>query len=537
MKRNAIEPDSLIASFMISAVFISIPILLLLIALEILWGHRRGMATHRFVDTVTNFNIGAIGQIFAPLAGAASMGVYVLVYQHLALFEHPDSWWMLAPCLLLYDFLYYWAHRWGHTVNLWWGAHVVHHSSDRYNLTTSFRQAWLHRLLAFPIFVPMPLLGFRPGVFLAAAAIVALHQFWIHTKLIGRLPRAIELVFNCPSHHRVHHAVNPQYIDRNFGGMLIVWDRLLGTFAEEQETPRYGLVQPLRSSNPVWANAHVYVDLVARMRTTPRGIDKLRLWMVSPRALTKPTRPSPARLRQPRPSPALRLYVVAQCLVIAAGMFVLVHAHAQIGLGGTVTLGACTVWAAVACGGLLDGRGWAWRHETLRLLATAATIIVLCAALGLAPLSWAIAVASIAWLVSTAAFVTIRELPRAATTDGVFAGAARALRPAARAMPRKPAWRTPITARRPATARRVRPLFALQRARVGRQRSAASARSCSATFALTRSNRFRRCADARVRSTSSSALSTRAMSRQGIERSSRSTSSIRSSGGRLSRIL
>ncbi len=361
---------------MLSAIYISIPLWLMVLA-ETWWGRRRGTPTHRFTDSITNFTLWALGHLVAPFAATVALGYYVLVYEHFALIEQPDSWWMLVPCLFFYDFLYYWAHRWGHTMNLWWSAHVVHHSSEQYNLSISFRQPWFQRLLIFPVFTPMSLLGFAPEVGLVVALIGSLHQFWIHTKFVGRLPRVIEFVFNCPSHHRVHHAVNPQYIDKNYGGMFILWDRMLGTYADEEESPRYGIVRPLGSSNPLWANTHVFVDLWTNMRATPGWLATLGLLFRPPSELSKGSLEHP-RVARPSPphetSTRLQAYIGVVCLSIAGGMVASVGAT-SLGIGPRLLLGGLTLWAGTNVGGLLDGKAWARKTEATRWLVTLTVLV------------------------------------------------------------------------------------------------------------------------------------------------------------------
>jgi len=148
--------------------------------------------------------------------------------------------WVVA--MIGWDFAYYWLHRFEHESRFFWAAHVNHHSSRRYNLTTALRQPWLP-ILVLVVFPPLALLGVRPWMIMVAGGFNLIYQFWIHTEAVDRMPRWFEFVFNTPSHHRVHHGSNPQYLDRNHGGVLIVWDRMFGTFEPEVERVRYGLTK------------------------------------------------------------------------------------------------------------------------------------------------------------------------------------------------------------------------------------------------------------------------------------------------------
>jgi sterol desaturase/sphingolipid hydroxylase (fatty acid hydroxylase superfamily) len=181
----------------------------------------------------------------------------------------------IVGAMVLWDFLYYWDHRWMHEVRLLWANHVTHHSSRRYNLSTALRQPWSGIITAW-VFLPMPLLGFRTATIMKAAQLNLLYQYWIHTETIDRLPRPVEQVFNTPSHHRVHHGANPQYLDKNYGGILIVWDRLFGTFEPEVRRVKYGLTKNIDTYNPLRIAYHEFVDIAGDVRRA-RGVrNKLR---------------------------------------------------------------------------------------------------------------------------------------------------------------------------------------------------------------------------------------------------------------------
>jgi len=189
--------------------------------------------------------------------------------------------WALA--LLLYDLCYYALHRAGHRVALFWAAHVVHHQSEDYNLSTALRQTSSGFLLGWVFYLPMAIAGVPPLVFGVVALIDLLYQYWVHTQQIGKLGW-FDRWFCAPSNHRVHHAVNDKYLDRNYGGILIVWDRLFGTFVEEDDAEPcvYGTRAPLRSFNPLWANLQVYRDLWLDSWRARSWADKLRVWIEPP---------------------------------------------------------------------------------------------------------------------------------------------------------------------------------------------------------------------------------------------------------------
>jgi hypothetical protein len=253
--------------------------------------------------------------------------------------------------VMLYDLCDYWLHRTSHESALFWAAHAVHHQSEHFNLSTALRQESLYGVMGWPFFIPMALLGVPTGLYALAGSVVLFYQFWIHTEHIGRLGW-LDRVFSTPSNHRVHHAVNPAYLDRNYGAILVVWDRLFGSFAEEREPCVYGTVKPLASWNPLWGVGQFYAELWRRMHATPRWADKLRVlykspgWMPPGAAL--PQTSAEARQALPRfdpPAPrAARVAAVLLFLPLAAGCGVWL-AVAD-GLGSAANLGAAVALAA-----------------------------------------------------------------------------------------------------------------------------------------------------------------------------------------------
>jgi sterol desaturase/sphingolipid hydroxylase (fatty acid hydroxylase superfamily) len=179
----------------------------------------------------------------------------------------------LAAAIVLWDLLYYWEHRWMHEVRLFWGNHVTHHSSRRYNLSTALRQPWSSWLVSW-VFSPMPLLGFPLKKTVKAAQLDLLYQYWIHTEVIDRLPDWYERVFNTPSHHRVHHGANKQYLDKNYGGILIMWDKLFGTFEPERRRVKYGLTKNIDTFNPVRIGYHELADIARDVSRAGRWRDR-----------------------------------------------------------------------------------------------------------------------------------------------------------------------------------------------------------------------------------------------------------------------
>ena len=281
------------------------PVFLALMALEWAIGRWRGRPALRLADAVSSVSLGMLSQTSAVFTVLLRVGLYTLAYEHLALWRSEAFWttwygWLIA--LVFYDFCYYWLHRMGHEVAVLWAAHAVHHQSQDYNLSTALRQTSSGAVLGWVFYLPMALAGVPPLVFGVVALIDLLYQFWVHTEHVPRLGW-FDRWFCSPSNHRVHHAVNDSYLDKNYGGILIVWDRLFGTFKDEDPREKcvYGTRGLLNSWDPLWANAQVYAGLLHDSWHARRWADKLRVWLKAPGW-------RPADVAQRFPKPAFNLH-------------------------------------------------------------------------------------------------------------------------------------------------------------------------------------------------------------------------------------
>ncbi|MGB0837941.1 MAG: sterol desaturase family protein [Flavobacteriaceae bacterium] len=226
----------------------AIPLFVLTILAEIIVSVYLKSKQYDYKDAATSIGMG-LGNVFIGiLAKSFTYGFLLLCYQF-RLFEIPFTWWAWILVFFAEDFTYYWQHRIGHESRFFWASHVVHHSSKKYNLSTAVRQTWTGAFTGFFFPAWMALLGFHPLMIVTQGSISLLYQYWIHTEMIHKLPKWFEFIFNTPSHHRVHHGTNPQYLDRNHAGILIIWDRIFGTFEPEVEKPVYGLVENLQTHN------------------------------------------------------------------------------------------------------------------------------------------------------------------------------------------------------------------------------------------------------------------------------------------------
>jgi len=259
----------------------AIPLFVMLILAEMIWarlgGRRRAFEPR---DTAVSLGLG-LGSIVSGALTAGAIGA-MLVWAHShAQLTFGWAWWAWPLCFVADDFVYYWQHRLGHRVRWMWASHVNHHSSQHYNLSTALRQTWTGFMaLSFVFRLPLAFAGFEPGMILTCAGLNLVYQFWIHTEAIGRMPRWFEAVMNTPSHHRVHHATNGHYLDRNYAGVFILWDKMFGTFAREDDAEpiRYGLVSQLGSFDLLHAAFHEWLAIAHDVMRAPWRHKLSYLW-------------------------------------------------------------------------------------------------------------------------------------------------------------------------------------------------------------------------------------------------------------------
>lgn len=241
----------------------AVPAFAFFVMAEIITARATGRGRYDAKDSAASLIMG-LGSEIAPLlgGGAIVLAAFTALYEY-RLIDIPNTWWAVVLCFVLDDLRYYWWHRISHERRWFWASHVIHHSSQHYNLTTALRQTWTGQILGQLLFkTPLILIGFHPAMVLFVGAINLIYQFWIHTELIHRMG-PFEWVFNTPSHHRVHHATNPKYLDANYAGTLIIWDRMFGTFVPEDdaEKPRYGIVKNLGTFNPLIISFHEWIGM------------------------------------------------------------------------------------------------------------------------------------------------------------------------------------------------------------------------------------------------------------------------------------
>ncbi|MFP4845918.1 sterol desaturase family protein [Winogradskyella sp. PE311] len=231
----------------------AIPLFIIAMLLELYVTFKQGVNTYESKDAFSSIAMGLGNVVLGFVSKALVLLVFFWVYDRFRVFTLPVAWWSFLLLFFLDDFAYYWFHRISHQCRLFWASHVVHHSSEHYNLSTALRQTWSGGFYTFIFWLWLPLLGFHPAMILLQMSISLLYQFWIHTEAINKMPKWFEAVFNTPSHHRVHHGSNPIYLDRNHAGILIIWDKFFRTFQPELDHEKviYGLVENIKTYNPI----------------------------------------------------------------------------------------------------------------------------------------------------------------------------------------------------------------------------------------------------------------------------------------------
>ncbi len=393
----------------------AVPFFLLAILVELGIDRLRGGRLFRGNDAINSLSVGILSTTLGYFTRLLPLIAWGFVLQNLALIDMPLAWFDLSvrgialwvTAALAWDFCYYWFHRFSHEISILWAAHAVHHQSEDYNLSTALRQTSSGFLFGWIFYLPLFLLGFPLEVLLTVNAVNLIYQFWVHTQVVRRLG-PLDYILVTPSNHRVHHAQNERYIDKNYGGMLILWDRLFGTFEDERDEDPvvFGVRKPLESWNPFWATLQVYDYLLFDAVRTQRWQDKLGVWFrrtgwrPADVAASYPKRsvdPGAFSKFDPQIAKPLQRYVMGQFVVAVAltlGIAVLFEAA-----GAMAVLPLCAaLWAQLYAVGMInEGRPQSLRLERLRLLLVVPLVVAAVQLAGSLPVSptllWSVAAA------------------------------------------------------------------------------------------------------------------------------------------------
>jgi sterol desaturase/sphingolipid hydroxylase (fatty acid hydroxylase superfamily) len=373
---------------------LAVPFFLLALLIELFVDWRRKTGYYRGNDAINSISAGMLDTTLGYFTKILPLLGWGFAIQHLAIFEMPLGWfdlsvsgiamWVLAA--LAWDFSYYWFHRFSHEISILWAAHAVHHQSEDYNLSTALRQTSTGFLFGWIFYLPIFIVGFPFEVIVTVNAINLIYQFWVHTQHVRHLG-PLEAVLMTPSHHRVHHAQNERYIDKNYGGMLITWDRLFGTYEPEREDDPvvFGVRKPLANWNPFWANLQVYNYLLFDARKTKRWQDKIAIWFR--RTGWRPADVEAAYPKNrtdldhfekfdPQVSPGTRRYAVAQFGVGIAAILWIGDVFANEGAA-AVLIPCVFLWSLVLSLGFLnEARAYARPFEYFRVLVVVPALVV-----------------------------------------------------------------------------------------------------------------------------------------------------------------
>jgi sterol desaturase/sphingolipid hydroxylase (fatty acid hydroxylase superfamily) len=375
----------------------AIPFFFLLIGVEIYYSEKKSKGLFRWNDSISDLSTGVLSQIFGIFFKVVSLFAYFYFFDQFGFLKgiltinNPVTW---VVGIVGVDFCYYWYHRLSHEVNFFWAGHVIHHHSEEYNLIVALRQGSLGGLSSWIFYTPLAILGLDPWVWIASYQINLIYQFWVHTRVIHKMPRWFEFLFSTPSHHRAHHAINPIYIDKNHGGIFIIWDRMFGTFQEETEPCVYGTVKPLQSFNPLWANLHYYIEIFKTSMSAEKFGDKLKVWIKPPGWIPSQGQEGPKF--HPIPEVAVedfhkydpntsyyrvrytRYWFVAT-LIVSFGWLLF---YKKLGNMDLILSSLAIVWSLASIVGILESKVWAIYVEGLRCLFVASVIFEI---LGLTP--------------------------------------------------------------------------------------------------------------------------------------------------------
>jgi alkylglycerol monooxygenase len=380
---------------------IAIPFFILAMLVEFLYGKLVKRQTYRLADTVNSLQLGTLSRLMDVLRLGFSAVVFGALVGWLGISQWSmDSAWQWVAAFVAYDFCYYWKHRYGHEWRIMWASHIAHHQSEEFNLSTALRQTGTD-YLGFVFYIPLYLAGVPATAVITVGSLNLIYQFWVHTEHIRRLG-PLEWIFVTPSNHRVHHARNPEYIDRNYGGVFILWDRLFGTFQDERaDVPCvYGITTGLKSWNPLWANLHFWSDTAKLAWRTRNWGDKLRIWFKPPRwypadldphKQVDPNYPSPAKVApfdgrvardpaafdptdkfDPPASRYTRAYTFAQYWVLTFAALWMLQVEKTLPRAFVLLMFGLMCFSLFVQGVALEGRDYARKLEWLRVGVTLA---------------------------------------------------------------------------------------------------------------------------------------------------------------------
>ena len=355
-----------LAAFIIPAFFI-------FLALEYLLAVKKGKdQLFTYEDTVANITIGIAERLLNLFITGSFFGLYYYIYEHYALLNIPNGWPVWITLLLATDLIWYWYHRLGHEINIMWGAHIVHHHSETFNYTVSARITTLQAVIRNVFWCILPFMGFHPAMVIAILVIHGTYSFFTHTQLIGKLGW-LENILITPSHHRVHHASNEKYLNKNYGDIFVFWDKLFGTFQKEEEEPVYGLTHPLKRHSFLWQHFHYYAELAEACRRSGSIYQSIRILLGKPEDLDQDIRKELEDTWLPekksfRSTLRFKLYLNLQLIATAIALFLFTLFFHELSNVEATFITILVLITLINCGALLEQQQWIYYLEIVRLL-------------------------------------------------------------------------------------------------------------------------------------------------------------------------
>lgn len=354
---------------------IAIPLFITFMMLEYWISKKQGKQYFHFASSVSNLNVGIAERVMDTFVTGAFFFVYDYLHRHYAIFDIQANWMSWVFLLLCTDLVWYWYHRLGHEVNLLWSLHIVHHQSEDFNYTAATRVTIFQAVARTCFWAILPVIGFPAHMITLLLLAHGLYPFFVHTRTIGKLGW-LEYIFVTPSHHRVHHASNEHYLDKNYGDIFIFWDKIFGTFTEEKEEPVYGLTKPLESHSFLWQHFHYQLELYFAMKRTKGLAAKMRILFGRPDTVDAGIRPALERkfriYKNPRNAPIhLNRYVLGQVIFVLITLFLFILFEYQMGWYPRLLIAAFILLTVINCGAILERRKWIFHVEFAR------TVVVL----------------------------------------------------------------------------------------------------------------------------------------------------------------
>jgi alkylglycerol monooxygenase len=350
-----------------------VPAFFIFVGLEYWLARKKGKEKlYSYEESITNISVGIAERLLSLLITGSFYALYYYVYEHFAIYQIPNHWSLWVILLLATDLVWYWYHRLGHEINLFWGAHIVHHQSEEFNYTVSARITVLQALVRNVFWCILPFIGFHPAMVITILVVHGTYAFFTHTQLIGKLGW-LEYIFITPTHHGVHHASNEKYLNKNYGDIFVFWDKLFGTFQREEEKPQYGLTHPLKSHSFLWQHFHYYAELWEACRRSGSIWKSVKIVFGRPEDLDQRIRPVLERKLLPnKTSPQhtfrFRAYLNLQIICALAGLFAFTLFYNQLDMVETALGIFIILLTLINCGAMLEQQRWIYFLEITRAI-------------------------------------------------------------------------------------------------------------------------------------------------------------------------